>query len=65
MNHGVMIHDLKENIAAAIWEGKAIMGTDGLVKQSTATFPEQTSPPMSKVVDPMGSTPSCLAPQPH
>lgn len=38
MNHGVMINDVKENIAKAILEGKAIMGTDGLVKLSAATY---------------------------
>jgi hypothetical protein len=38
MNRGVMINDAKESIARAIWEGNAIMGTDGLVKNSTATY---------------------------
>jgi hypothetical protein len=38
MNHGVMRNDTYENIARSIWEGKAIMGTDGLVKKSKATY---------------------------
>jgi hypothetical protein len=38
MNRGVMRNDTYENIARSIWEGKAIMGTDGLVKKSKATY---------------------------
>jgi hypothetical protein len=38
MNHGVMRNDAKENIARSIWERKAIMGTDGLVKKSKAIY---------------------------
>jgi hypothetical protein len=34
----MMINETKELIAKSIWEGKAIMGTDGSVKGSTATY---------------------------
>jgi hypothetical protein len=38
MNRGVMINDTRESISRSIWEGKAIMGTDGSVKNSKATY---------------------------
>jgi hypothetical protein len=38
MNRGVMRNDMYENIARSIWEGKAIMGTDGSVKKSRASY---------------------------
>jgi hypothetical protein len=38
MNRGEMINDTKEKIARAIWESNAIMGMDGLLKNSTATY---------------------------
>jgi hypothetical protein len=38
MNHGVMRNDTYENIAGSIWEGKAIMGTNGSVKKCKATY---------------------------
>jgi hypothetical protein len=33
-----MINDMKENIARSLWEGNVIMGTDGSVKNSKATY---------------------------
>lgn len=38
MNRGVMRNTTKALIAKAIWEGRAIMGTDGSVKGSSATY---------------------------
>jgi hypothetical protein len=39
MNHGGMRqNELSETIVQAIWEGKAIMGTDGSVKDPVATY---------------------------
>jgi hypothetical protein len=38
MNRNV-VHNVKlEEVAKAIWEGKAIMGTDGSVRDPTATY---------------------------
>jgi hypothetical protein len=38
MNRGVLTNVLKESIAKAIWEGTAIMGTNGSVHNPTATY---------------------------
>jgi hypothetical protein len=38
MNRGVMIKGNRARIAVAIWEGKAIMGTDGSVKDNAARY---------------------------
>jgi hypothetical protein len=38
MNHGVLTNVPKETIAKAIWEGQAIMGTDGFVCDPLATY---------------------------
>jgi hypothetical protein len=38
MNRGVLQNELPETIARAIWEGKAIMGTDGSVRDPDATY---------------------------
>jgi hypothetical protein len=37
-NRGVQQNELPETIARAIWEGKAIMGTDGSVQDPVATY---------------------------
>jgi hypothetical protein len=39
MNRGVLQSKLSENIAKAIWEGKAVMGTDESVQDPIATYP--------------------------
>jgi hypothetical protein len=38
MNRGVLTNVPKETIAKAIWEGQAIMGTDGSVRDPLATY---------------------------
>jgi hypothetical protein len=38
MNRGVRQNVISEDIAAAIWQGRAIMGTDGSVKGPIATY---------------------------
>jgi hypothetical protein len=38
MNHGVLQNEWPETIARAIWEGTAIMGTDGSVRDPDATY---------------------------
>jgi hypothetical protein len=38
MNRGVWQDEMSETIARAIWEGKAIMGTDGSVQDPVATY---------------------------
>jgi hypothetical protein len=38
MNRGVLTNVPKESIAKAIWEGQAIMGTDGSVRDPLATY---------------------------
>jgi hypothetical protein len=38
MNRGVRQNELSETIAGAIWEGKAIMGTDGSVQDPVVTY---------------------------
>jgi hypothetical protein len=38
MNQNLVQDEATETIARAIWEGKAIMGTDGSVRDPTATY---------------------------
>jgi hypothetical protein len=38
MNRGVRQDELSETIARAIWEGNAIMGTDGPMQDPIATY---------------------------
>jgi hypothetical protein len=38
MTRGMMIRGNRDTIAQVIWEGKALMGTDGSVKDSKATY---------------------------
>jgi hypothetical protein len=77
MNHGMRQNELSETIAQAIWEGKAVMGTDGSVKDPVATYSfvisiSQTDvktnvtgggflPPTAQYLDPYSKRPEAVA----
>jgi len=77
MNRGVITHVPRAKVAKAIWEGKAMMGSDGSVTGSLATYSfvisiSQTSvapdvegggflPPTAKYMDPYSKRPEAAA----
>ena len=77
MNRNVLHNVQREEVANAIWEGKAIMGTDGSVRDPTATYSFVISisrtdvktnvkgggylPPTAKYLDPYSKRPEAAA----
>ena len=77
MNQGVITNLAPEEIARAIWEGRAIMGTDGSVEDPVATYSFMISiskqdiktdvagggylPPTAKYLDPYSKRPEAAA----
>jgi hypothetical protein len=77
MNRGVQLNKSSETIARAIWEGKAIMDTDGSVQDPVATYSFVISisrtdvktsvkgggflPPTAQYLDPYSKRPEAVA----